>query len=42
MGEASRRAGRYIGPVGVAALRQAIQTLADARAFFAALPSKSL
>ncbi len=41
LGEASRRTGRYIGPTGVAVLRQAIRTLADARAFFAVQPSKS-
>ncbi|MEK6289344.1 MAG: alkaline phosphatase family protein [Acidobacteriota bacterium] len=40
IGEASRRAGTYIGPVGVAALRQAIQTEEQAHAYFAAQPSK--
>jgi phospholipase C len=35
-GEASRRAGRYVGPEGVAALRREIRTVQQARAYFAA------
>ena len=36
VGEASRLAGQYIGPAGVAVLRQKIRTVQQARAFFAA------
>lgn len=40
IGEASRRAGKYIGKAGVAALKQEIQTIQDARAYFAERPPK--
>jgi phospholipase C len=42
IGETSRRAGRYIGAVGVAVLRQTIRTLADVQKFFTAQPFKIL
>lgn len=41
IGEASRRAGFYVGTAGAALLRQAILTEAHAHAYFAAQPSKS-
>lgn len=40
VGEASRRAGAHVGRAGVAALRQKIRTVQDARAFFASPPAK--
>lgn len=38
--EASRRAGKYVGPSGVTALKDEIRTLQHARAFFAARLAK--
>lgn len=40
-GEASRRAGKYIGRADVAALKEKIQTIQDARAYFAVRPPKT-
>jgi phospholipase C len=40
IGEASRRAGKYVGKARAAALRQEIQTVQQARAYFAARPPK--